>query len=101
MPDCLEGRTSLKNFSDLAARMTTNGTLTGHGDAEQVAIVRKTANLVPLWGLRPVGGRLPAPGEGAPGRAPVAVLSHHYWQKAFSGDASAIGSTVFVDGRPV
>jgi len=51
-------------------------------------------------GLRPSSGRLLSPDDDAAGSAPVAVISHAYWQKRFGGDAGAMGRSVFVNGQP-
>jgi putative ABC transport system permease protein len=100
MPDFLEWRASAKSFSDLAAREIGGATLTGQGDADRIQIVRVTANLCDMWGLHPELGRLFQPGEDAPGRAPVGVLSFHYWKGRFSGDPAVLGRVVSIDGKP-
>jgi len=52
-----------------------------------------------LVGARALHGRLPGPADDAPGSAPVAVLSHDYWQRAFAADASVVGETLELDGQ--
>jgi len=37
----------------------------------------------------------------APGKDPVAVISHGYWERRFAGDASVLGRTVRVNSYPV
>ncbi len=37
----------------------------------------------------------------APGRDPVAVISHHYWQRSFAGDRSVIGRIITVNRTPL
>ena len=37
----------------------------------------------------------------APGRDPVVVLSHEYWQRRFAGDRSVIGRTITVNRAPL
>jgi predicted permease len=100
MPDFLEWRASTRSFTSLAARELRGATLSGHGDAERVQLVRATADLCELWGLRPAAGRLFQPGEDTPGRPLSAVLSHGYWRRAFREDPAAIGSTIWIDGAP-
>ncbi len=99
--DYLEWRRVAKSFTTLAARDLQGGTLTGLGDAQHVQMVRATANLCDLWGLRPAAGRLFQAGEDEPGRAAVAVLGYSFWKRTFRGDASALGTTLFLDGRPI
>ncbi|MGB5173731.1 MAG: ADOP family duplicated permease [Thermoanaerobaculia bacterium] len=35
-----------------------------------------------------------------PGADPVAVLSHSWWQRSFGGEASVLGSTLYLNNRP-
>ena len=51
-------------------------------------------------GVRTAAGRLITRADDAPGAAPVAVVSHRFWQRAFGGEASAIGATLSVNGQP-
>src|ERR671934_1670474 len=47
-----------------------------------------------VMGLRPVVGRLLAPGDDGPKAAPAAVLTHRFWHSAFNRDPAVVGSTV-------
>ena len=58
-----------------------------------------TANFFDVLRARPLLGRGFLPGEDQPGAAPVAMLSHRFWQEEYEGAAGAIGSTVKVDGQ--
>jgi predicted permease len=44
-------------------------------------------------------GRGLAPSDDRPGAPPVAVLSHGLWQRAFGGQAEAVGRTLTLSGR--
>ncbi|MBZ5619790.1 MAG: ABC transporter permease [Acidobacteriia bacterium] len=47
-----------------------------------------------LLGIEPAAGRLLEPqDDAAPGASPVAVISYHFWQHNFAGDAATIGKT--------
>ena len=46
------------------------------GDARHVQLAKTTANLFEVWGLGVEAGRLFQPGEDAPGRPRVGILSH-------------------------
>jgi predicted permease len=69
-------------------------------DGRRVSSALVTGNFFQLLGVRPALGRVltAADDEGA-GR-PVIVLSHRGWNKLFSGDPTAIGRSVRVNGRP-
>ena len=46
-------------------------------------------------------GRLLTPQDDRPGAAPVAVITHRYWQRRFAGDAGVLGHTLLVGTQPV
>lgn len=50
-------------------------------------------------GLRPVLGRLLSPSDHS-GRAPVVVISHHYWTTKFGGSPDVLGRSLSLDRRP-
>lgn len=101
LPDFLDWRASARSFTDLAAYALREGTMTGAGDAERILTARATANLPTVWGVQPARGRLFQPGEDAPGRAKVGVLSSRFWRERFNAEETAVGQTLFVDGEPV
>jgi hypothetical protein len=72
-------------------------TLTGIAAYREVPYRRgiTTPNLFTLAGVRPVVGRLFAPGD----REGV-LLSNAYWRKTFRGDPGIAGRVVVVDGAP-
>jgi len=53
-----------------------------------------TPNYFSLLGAVPAAGRFFRPGEGAPGQAPVVVLSHELWRRAFAGRPDAVGGVI-------
>lgn len=105
-------RTSLPTFrdwqeqSELIAEMAvfnyTSGNLTGIGGArsetpERLPVGRVSANVFELLGVEPIRGRGFLAGEDLPGAAPVAVLSHRFWQDRMNAEAAAVGKTVRFD----
>ena len=46
-------------------------------------------------------GRLLAPGVDGATTEPVAVLSHHFWERRFGVDPTVVGKTMVLNGRPV
>ena len=46
-------------------------------------------------------GRLLAPGVDGATTEPVAVLSHHFWERRFGADPAVVGKTMVLNGRPV
>ena len=53
-----------------------------------------------MLGVVPVSGRLISTADDQPGCASVAVVSHDFWQRHFGGAASAVGSTIALNGHP-
>ncbi|HUG42321.1 MAG TPA: ADOP family duplicated permease [Longimicrobiales bacterium] len=47
--------------------------------------------------FRPAAGRLFTGAETEPGAAPVAVLGHAFWQRAYGGDPDVVGRTLATD----
>jgi predicted permease len=59
-----------------------------------------TGNYFSVFGIRPFAGRLFATADDRASAPPVAVISYRAWQLHWGGDASAIGSTAIIEGRP-
>lgn len=52
-------------------------------------------------GVQPALGRLLGPDDERAGASGAAVISWHYWQQQFSGDPTAIGRPLRVNGTPM
>jgi predicted permease len=73
-------------------------TLLGRDQAERVEGLETSSSLFPLLGARAVHGRLLRADEDVPGQAPVVILSHAFWQRAFGGDPAIVGKTITLNG---
>ncbi len=51
-------------------------------------------------GVQPAAGRLLTDEDDKPAATPVAVLSHRYWQKRFSGDQGVVGKQINLNNVP-
>jgi predicted permease len=60
-----------------------------------------TGNYFSTFGIRPYVGRTILPSDDHAGAAPVAVLSYQTWQTDYAGDPTVVGSTFYVQARPV
>ncbi len=60
-----------------------------------------SGNYFRTFGLRPQAGRLLTDSDDEKGAAPTAVMSYETWQSQFAGDAAVIGSTFWVNTKPV
>ena len=88
VPDLLDLRTSLRSIENLGGSTPGAATMTGRGEAQPLTTSRVTANMLDMWGAKMAAGRSFAAGDDAPGAAPVALLSHRFWQRRFDGDAT-------------
>jgi putative ABC transport system permease protein len=84
----------IDRFASYAYRRTV---VTGIGEPEQLLVVRATPEFFDVIQTEPIAGRLFAASEE---QAPVVVLGYGYWQRKFSGDASAVGQILRLDSVP-
>jgi putative ABC transport system permease protein len=69
-------------------------------DSQRVWGQLVSGNYFDVLGVRAALGRTFAPEEDqTPGRYPVVVLSHRFWQRRFSSDPNVLGRTVTLNGR--
>jgi len=72
------------------------------GGMADAVVESATPEWYALLGVRPLVGRLISTAD-APSReqaAPVAVISHRFWQRYFAGDPGAIGQHIAIDNSP-
>ncbi|HEV2115981.1 MAG TPA: ABC transporter permease [Terriglobales bacterium] len=99
--DLLDLRNQAGVFSDVFGYDTGAARLSVNGQGGQVAYSAVTSNYFSALGVKPLLGRLFAPGEGdRPGEALNLVLGYEFWQKRFAGDPAVIGKHIAVDGKP-
>jgi predicted permease len=72
-----------------------------HGDARSVMGEFVSGNYFRTFGLRAQAGRLLTNGDDVAGAAVAGVMSHGTWQRDFAGDPSIIGSTFWINTKPV
>ena len=75
--------------------------LSTRGDARYVQGLWVSGEFFNVLGVTPHLGRLLSARDDFPGcGSPAAVLGHAFWQRQYSGDPSAIGKAVTLDGHP-
>lgn len=100
-PSYREYRDNSDVFSGLAAyldRLPVNFSIANLG-SERVDAGMVTGNYFPTLGVNAALGRAIAPADDIPGAPPVVMLSHDFWRRHFSSDATVIGTTAVVDGQ--
>ena len=70
------------------------------GDPESVSGEIVTTNYFSLLGVTPVIGRDFEPAEEVPGGPASTIISHGLWRRSFKADASVLGRTLRLNGRP-
>jgi putative ABC transport system permease protein len=100
--DELRDLATLPAFSDVMATSMETVLMTGEFAPESFTGVLLSGNGFNFLGVPPVVGRTIQPADIRPdGQAePVVVLSHRLWLRLFEGNASAIGKTLQLNGRP-
>ena len=87
-----------QTFQDIGLWQNGSATITGRGEPEQIETLTVTDGTLPLLGVRPALGRLFTKEDDLPKGPKVVLISHGYWQRAFSGSPSAVGQSVMVNG---
>ena len=89
-----------QSLESLSVYQQEDMTITGAGAPERLRGALVTPSLARVLRVAPVQGRWFADGEGVPGAARVAVLSHGYWTRRFGGDRSIVGTSVMLNDQP-
>lgn len=103
----LQFRKGLPEFEDLAAMQAGYGyrPIIARRDGSQQARSSMgefvSGNYFRTFGLQPWAGRLFLDSDDTPGAPMTVVMSFRTWQHDFAGEASVVGSTLWVNTRPV
>jgi predicted permease len=74
--------------------------VTGAGEPEHVQALLVTDGTLPLLGIPPQIGRWFNHQDDSPGSPDTVMLTYGYWRHKFGGDASVVGRSMTVDGKP-
>src|SRR5258708_18503612 len=66
---------------------------------ESVTGIKTSIDLLPMFGIQPLMGRLFTPDEMQPGHDQVAVIGHRLWQERYGADPRILGKTIDLDQR--
>ncbi|MBV9296301.1 MAG: ABC transporter permease [Acidobacteriaceae bacterium] len=98
-PDYLAYSKANRSFSAVAAHCTVQLGLSGPA-TERIRGDMVTGNYFSVLGVRPMLGRLLAPGDDSKrAGTPVAVLSYDSWRRAFGSDIAIPGKSVRLNGH--
>jgi len=90
-----------QTLQELAAFRQWSWQLTHAGDPEQLQGVRVSANFFEALGASPALGQTFKPEQDQEGAAPVAIISHRFWQREFASDQNVLGKNLTLDGHTV
>jgi len=103
------GRSSYQNFmdwgkhnqafEDLTAYCSEELGVAGGGEPHRIRGDRVSDAFFKVFRIQPILGRTFVPGDFAPNRNPVAVLSYRYWQAAFRGRSDIVGQVIRIEGQ--
>jgi putative ABC transport system permease protein len=88
-----------RSFETLVALEGSDKVLTGTAEPEVLSGMMVTPGFFRLTGVQPAVGRQFRPEEFEAGKSRVAVISHAYWQRRFSGSRDALGRSLTLDGE--
>ncbi len=66
---------------------------------ETVTGIKTSIDLLPMFGIQPLMGRLFTPDEMEPGHDQVVVIGHRLWQERYGADPGILGKTIDLDQR--
>lgn len=97
-PNYRDWRDGSRAFRAMAAYRYALLTLTGAEGADSTLGIETTDQLFAVLGVSPALGRTFLPGEDAPGRERVAVISQELWERRYGADPKVVGRSVTIDG---
>src|SRR3954468_18450468 len=100
VPDFTDFREKTRAFSALSEYHSMWFILLGRPEPERVQTGVVSDNFFDTLGVKPLLGRLFAPGEDKPGAAPVLLLSYNFWKKSFAGNPNVVGQVFQMNDKP-
>jgi putative ABC transport system permease protein len=88
------------SFTGLAAHTTATADLTGVGEPVQLRAAGVTSGFFDVLGVRPLHGRVFAPGEDTLGRHRVALVSFGLWRDRLGSDPHIVGRSLQLNDVP-
>jgi len=99
-PNFLDWQRDNRCFEAMAAYRSTDGSITGVGQPENVRAQHVSANFFSILGVNPILGRNFTSEEDRRGASPTALISEGLWKRKFASDRNVIGQRLIVAGQP-
>ena len=97
----LDIRSENRSFEEMSISRGRTATIIGRDQPERVELLETSSSLFTLLGAKPLHGRLLLPDDDVPGKEPVVILSHGFWQRMFAADPGVIGTSITLNGLGV
>ena len=91
-------------FEQLAAMQSGGESVSARRSSEPAKSERSqfvSGNFFTTFGIGPFAGRVLTDADDTPGAAPAVVMSYQAWQSEYGGDPSVVGSTFYLQGKPM
>ena len=88
-----------RSFTALAIYRHFGFVLSGTGESERIHGDLVSSDIFSVLGVKPLIGRLFAPGEEEIGRAPLALIGQGLWERKFGSDPNILGRAITLDSR--
>jgi len=97
-PNFLDWQRNNSTFASMAAYRHEDFNITGSGEPERVRGGMVSSGFFPIFGVKPLLGRLFSPDEDRAGAAPVVLLAEGFWQRRFGSDRDIVGKQIIMNG---
>jgi predicted permease len=87
-------------FAGVFVYGSTGADLSAGGETRPAAVGLVSGGFFSTLGVRPVVGRTLADADDQRGCAPVAVITHAFWQSEYGGRADIVGKSIAINGQP-
>ena len=98
--EVVDYRKRSRALSEVAAWGESQVNLTGDAEPERVAAAAVTSNIFSTLGVAPLVGRTFTAAEDVPNGPDLVVLGFGLWNRRYAADASLMGRTIQINGRP-
>ena len=99
-PNFQDYQSENRTFASLAADREDDFNFNGEGTSERLRGDRVSATFFPIFGVKPLMGRLFGPEDDRPGAKPVALLGAGFWERRFGASRDIVGKSITVNGAP-
>ena len=101
VPDYLDFQRRSRSVEALAALMAIEVNFAPRaGDPVRLAALAVSHELLPMFGVRAIAGRLFTKDDDRAGGPSLVIVSESLWERSFGRDPAAIGATLSLDDKP-